>query len=671
MDQSVMAKALQSVLGEGYEASSRTTGLGSTSKTPSPHDFLQGRVAKDATGADMHVPQPMSNQPPKLRTKVSRPKGAGGRLQPVAKAKPTEDQVTHGLLTAGAAGGLLSLPTLARETRHKVGMLKDPGVMGAANDAVKAAKGVGKLKPILAHPKAVVGLAGGAAALEGAGLAGDFLGRKVTGQRKQGVMKSLTTDEVPELVTFAKMDDEQQMVFGWCSVSKRADGTVVVDLQGDEVPIEEIEKSAYDYMLYSRKGGNQHARTADDQPVHIGDCVESMVFTPDKFEALGLPEDFTQGWWYGMKIHDPADWAEVKSGKRAGFSIHGKGRREPVSKATVKQDVQQVVDRKEQIKDIALGTAGATAAGAGGASTVVPWAAKHGIGDAVKAERLSGRLKVIGAVTGGTAGVYGGIHAAHQAAKNAPLKPIRRKTKVAKDWDEDPRSGQAQEWSPDHSHSIPKPHEAAQYNAWAKKKAKEGGTHYNTPKPVVHPTSGWSPVVNRKSSESRRQRRAKGYEAGAALGSAAALGAAGHEGYKAHALNRTKADVGAIKRTHARAAAQEYGGIVGELRAGQREYRAKVAGKANNRGLPQAKAAHLKRQNALGGKLVLQRKDAIKRAQGAVAVAEAGNKRIAGQVLARSRHAGKLGAAGAGLAAVAGAIHHQRKGSWRPYPGTQ
>jgi hypothetical protein len=55
--------------------------------------------------------------------------------------------------------------------------------------------------------------------------------------------------------------------------------------------------------------------------------IESFIVTPEKKEALGLPDEMPVGWWVGYQVNDPETWEAVKSGKRTGFSIHGRGQR--------------------------------------------------------------------------------------------------------------------------------------------------------------------------------------------------------------------------------------------------------------------------------------------------------------------------------------------------------
>lgn len=125
---------------------------------------------------------------------------------------------------------------------------------------------------------------------------------------------------------FSKVDADKRQVFGWASIVEM-NGQPVVDLQGDYIDIDEIEKSAYDYVIKSRKGGDMHRRNADDTPVHSSDMIESFLVTPEKIEKMGLPASTPIGWWVGYQINDDDAWNLVKTGKRTGFSIHGRGQR--------------------------------------------------------------------------------------------------------------------------------------------------------------------------------------------------------------------------------------------------------------------------------------------------------------------------------------------------------
>lgn len=173
----------------------------------------------------------------------------------------------------------------------------------------------------------LVGATGTAAAAGGGYAAGRHT-------RPPRVTPQVITGNVGKAVSGAivKFDEDKRQIFGWANLAI-VDGQQVIDLQGDYVAIEEIEKSAYSYMLTSRKGGDMHRRIAklDGGPVHVADIIESMVFTPEKLIALGLePDALPLGWWTGMQIHRDTPesdevWRKVKNGEYTGLSIHGSG----------------------------------------------------------------------------------------------------------------------------------------------------------------------------------------------------------------------------------------------------------------------------------------------------------------------------------------------------------
>jgi Putative phage serine protease XkdF len=126
--------------------------------------------------------------------------------------------------------------------------------------------------------------------------------------------------------TIEKMDTEKRQVFGYCTVT-HVNGEAVVDRQGDYVPLDEIEKAAYTYVVQSRKGGDMHARDGE-MPLHTSDMIESFIVTPEKLEKMGLdPNAVPHGWWVGFQVNDDKQWDMVKNGERTAFSIHGSGKR--------------------------------------------------------------------------------------------------------------------------------------------------------------------------------------------------------------------------------------------------------------------------------------------------------------------------------------------------------
>lgn len=117
-------------------------------------------------------------------------------------------------------------------------------------------------------------------------------------------------------------NDDQGLIFGWANVAVRKDGTVVVDSDGEHVPIEDLETAAYVFTLKYRATGADHAGEVR------GELVESVVFTDEKIAAMGLaPDAVHKGWWVGFHLDNPADYEAVKSGDKGMFSIQGTARK--------------------------------------------------------------------------------------------------------------------------------------------------------------------------------------------------------------------------------------------------------------------------------------------------------------------------------------------------------
>lgn len=153
---------------------------------------------------------------------------------------------------------------------------------------------------------------------------------------EEAAENDLTIDEddigKAEEFTISKTDSDKQLVFGWAYVSHDHEGNEVVDKSGDYIEDPwELEEAAYRFVMHSRQGGQDHARDGDS-PVVKSTMVESMVFTPEKAEAMGIPPGVlpTNAWWCGFKVEDPTLWQGVKDGRYTSFSIHGSGVRHPV-----------------------------------------------------------------------------------------------------------------------------------------------------------------------------------------------------------------------------------------------------------------------------------------------------------------------------------------------------
>ena len=126
-----------------------------------------------------------------------------------------------------------------------------------------------------------------------------------------------------ENVRVVKINESQNLVFGWGYVSISKDGSQVLDHSTEFVEPEDLEMAAYAFNLTFRQAGVNHQGEA------VGHLVESFVSTPDKLEALGLEKSaLPVGLWLGFHIPDDEIFAKVKSGEYGMFSIQGRAVRE-------------------------------------------------------------------------------------------------------------------------------------------------------------------------------------------------------------------------------------------------------------------------------------------------------------------------------------------------------
>lgn len=112
-----------------------------------------------------------------------------------------------------------------------------------------------------------------------------------------------------------KADPDQRLIFGWASVVTK-DGRPIVDHQNDVIPVDELEKAFYDYVLSARQHGHMHSN------IGTGRLVECMVFTKQKQDLLGIDLGF-EGAWVGYLVDDERVWASHKRGELPEFSIGG------------------------------------------------------------------------------------------------------------------------------------------------------------------------------------------------------------------------------------------------------------------------------------------------------------------------------------------------------------
>lgn len=124
---------------------------------------------------------------------------------------------------------------------------------------------------------------------------------------------------------FTRSDDDRQLVFGWAYISVDKDGHQVTDLKRAIMPEEVLEEGAYEHVLNSRIMGVLHIENDAGEPMEIGRMVESMMFTQEKWDALGgkPPDAPVCGWWVGHHIPNPDIWGAFKRGDLPHLSVRG------------------------------------------------------------------------------------------------------------------------------------------------------------------------------------------------------------------------------------------------------------------------------------------------------------------------------------------------------------
>ena len=138
-----------------------------------------------------------------------------------------------------------------------------------------------------------------------------------------GVYK-VKDNEVPLSMSFdvTKSREDLGLVSGWANVSVNANGSLPMDWQDDVIPVDVLERTAIEFMKDFRKSGVEH------KGVSQGVVVESIVFTKDKQQALGIPDGTVpEGWFITVQVTNPDVFKSVKEGKYRMFSIQGKAKK--------------------------------------------------------------------------------------------------------------------------------------------------------------------------------------------------------------------------------------------------------------------------------------------------------------------------------------------------------
>jgi hypothetical protein len=112
------------------------------------------------------------------------------------------------------------------------------------------------------------------------------------------------------------------LVSGWASIAVQPDGSLPLDWQDDVIMPETLEKAAINFMMNYGESGIMHKGGS------VGTVVESIVFTKEKQEAIGIPPGTVpEGWFITVQLHDKSLIEKVKDGTYKMFSIQGKAKR--------------------------------------------------------------------------------------------------------------------------------------------------------------------------------------------------------------------------------------------------------------------------------------------------------------------------------------------------------
>ena len=151
-----------------------------------------------------------------------------------------------------------------------------------------------------------------------------------------------------------KTQEDQQLVFGWASVSE-IEGKLVIDKQDDVILPEDLESAAYEYLKWLQEPDEAKVlgflekfeptlaksftltlnKRSDAGMGYMHESkvlsvlIESMVFTKQKQELLGIDLGL-QGWWVGWHVSDKDMFLKVKNRELPELSIGGRAVRVPV-----------------------------------------------------------------------------------------------------------------------------------------------------------------------------------------------------------------------------------------------------------------------------------------------------------------------------------------------------
>jgi hypothetical protein len=111
------------------------------------------------------------------------------------------------------------------------------------------------------------------------------------------------------------VSDELRLVSGWASVVTDDNGAAVVDLQGDIIPVSELQRAVHELLA---SGGGLAG--VNHEIEGVGPIVDSIVLTQDLRKRMEMNEG-KEGWFITVRVDNDDAWQRVKSGELLSFSI--------------------------------------------------------------------------------------------------------------------------------------------------------------------------------------------------------------------------------------------------------------------------------------------------------------------------------------------------------------
>jgi len=125
-----------------------------------------------------------------------------------------------------------------------------------------------------------------------------------------------------------KYDQKAKTAYGWATVTRRDDGTPLIDSDGHLIPVEVLKRAVQDAFAESSGAGKTGVNHFDEMR-GSADLVESMVFSNELKSAINnespgfFGDSKREGWMVGVRVSDPGLQKRLESGELAEFSLRG------------------------------------------------------------------------------------------------------------------------------------------------------------------------------------------------------------------------------------------------------------------------------------------------------------------------------------------------------------